>query len=91
MDGRIARSRTVVRKAGAESHGYCVREFDRCKARGGEMSEEQKKYDIHFTGVAYDPKYPVKAAGRNDAPPGRDVAISLYNDDSDEIASLRSQ
>ena len=47
----------------AISHGYCVREFDRSKARGAEMSEEQKKYDIHFTGVAYDERYPVVWCG----------------------------
>ena len=48
-----------ISRSTAVSRGYCVREFDRSKARGADMNEEQKKYDIHFTGVAYDARYPV--------------------------------
>ena len=49
----------------AVSRGYCVKEFDRNKAGvdatqdAADMREQQKKYDIHFTGVAYDRSYPV--------------------------------
>ena len=59
----------TITQARAQSHGYCVREFDREKARAaatqqaGRMAEEQKKYDIHFTGVAYDRRYPVVWCG----------------------------
>lgn len=60
---------TEVRRSSATSRGYCVKEFDRNKLKveatqeAGEMSEEQKKYDIHFTGVAYDRSYPVVWCG----------------------------
>jgi len=53
---------STTRRSTAVSRGYCVREFDRHKAQGTQdaarMSEEQKKYDIHFTGVAYDRRFP---------------------------------
>jgi len=48
----------------AVSRGYCVREFDRRKAQlDPGMAEDQKKYDLHFTGVAYDARYPVVWVG----------------------------
>lgn len=47
----------------AVSRGYCVGEYDRNRARSGAMSEDQKKHDIHFTGVAYDSRYPVVWCG----------------------------
>lgn len=59
----------VISRSKAVSRGYCVREFDRRKtgAAAGQdsalMAEEQKKYDIHFTGVAYDARYPVVWCG----------------------------
>ncbi|MBM4047658.1 MAG: hypothetical protein FJ279_21340 [Planctomycetes bacterium] len=59
---KITRSTSV-------SHAYCVREFDRAKARAAAtqdsaaMAEEQKRYDIHFTGAAYDTRYPVVWCG----------------------------
>lgn len=58
-----------IRSARAVSTGYCVREFDRNKMAGSAtqnealMAEQAKKYDIHFTGVAYDKKYPVVWCG----------------------------
>lgn len=59
----------TITKSAAASRGHCVREFDRSKA-GAEgtqdfslMTEEQKKYDIHFTGVAYDRRYSVVWCG----------------------------
>ena len=58
-----------IRRATATSRGYCVREFDRNKARAAAtqddaaMAAEQKKYDIHFTGVAYDKRYPLVWCG----------------------------
>ena len=61
-------SRTI-RTSRAVSRGYCVREFDRRKMGveatqdEGVMAEEAKKYDIHFTGVAYDKRYPVVWCG----------------------------
>jgi len=59
----------TIKRSKATSRGYCVREFDRNKARAAatqdnaRMAEEQKKYDIHFTGVAYDKRYPVVWCG----------------------------
>ena len=56
--------RMTVTRSHAVGAGYCVREFDRAKVDAdatqdfSQMSEEQKKYDIHFTGVAYDERYP---------------------------------
>ena len=59
----------TIEKSRAVSRGYCVREFDRSKARAAATqdevlaAEEQKRYDIHFTGVAYDRRYPVVWCG----------------------------
>ncbi len=67
--GKAGLGNMTIRKSRAVSRGYCVREFDRNKARaaatqdGALMAEEQRKYDIHFTGVAYDSRYPVVWCG----------------------------
>jgi hypothetical protein len=52
----------TLTRSKAVSHGYCVREFDRKRAHEA-TTEEQHRYDIHFTGVAYDRRYPVVWCG----------------------------
>ena len=55
----------TLRRRKAVSRAYCVREYDRAKAKAAitqdqaVMAAEQKRWDIHFTGVAYDRRYPV--------------------------------
>ena len=51
------------------SHGYCVEEFDRTQFGAAatqdttRMIDRQKELDIHYTGVAYDKRYPVVWCG----------------------------
>lgn len=57
-------SRMIISTCKAVSRTYCLKKFNRKKLGWDAtqdaklMSEDQKKYDVHFTGVAYDKRYP---------------------------------